>query len=575
MAASGPRKKFANSNLNTLLGAPKESAKANYGPAVRSGGVVKPVAKPKGLVSLGKAPASSTVSARKGAAWNQLEEEAKKRAEEESAKHDDSRPNWAVIDPKEEDDEEDLVEEPQDVQPENLVADALGGDAGEGRCEDMAITEPSAPSIRRENRPPPPNVPPPSAPPPQPVAPAPLPPMSMTAVPPPVPTHCNARVEAQPLARDLVDVELHSAKVRSVPRVQEPEAQRPQVPDHPPFVPERQNVLQETEFDAAKVRSIPRGQEPQAQRPQAQERPHFVPQRQHVVQEAGLDATKVRSVPRGQEPEAQRPHIPERAPFVPERRNFVQETELDAAKVRNLYGGREPQSQRSQVQERPPFVPERQHVQELGTVSRPPKEIVAKVEDEAAGSEESFNGDDPPPEHAVLDLMVPRTALVVNISHVLKRLNGCCSLNQLTKQIRSFKEKTGVSLEAFLRANPTTFKLEGRIVYLVDRDGELWKPALKQEKPAIGEGNPDRGGKAHGKGKNEAKTRSGGEAARGKSGHKGDQHFARSDGGFERNGKGAVRGKGRQWTGNGHWSQDWDEWEETDWKADRGWKGSW
>ena len=64
------------------------------------------------------------------------------------------------------------------------------------------------------------------------------------------------------------------------------------------------------------VRSIPRGQEPQAQRPQAQERPHFVPQRQHVVQEhqkedsscqeaktgsmfppcqeAGLDATKAR-----------------------------------------------------------------------------------------------------------------------------------------------------------------------------------------------------------------------------------------------------------------------------------------
>eukprot|EP00434_Breviolum_minutum_P038439 symbB.v1.2.034095.t1/scaffold4342.1/size40914/1 len=92
MAASG-RKKFANSNLNTLLGAPKESAKANYGPAVRSGGVVKPVAKPKGLVSLGKAPASSTVSARKGAAWNQLEEEAKKREEESAKKQDDSRPD--------------------------------------------------------------------------------------------------------------------------------------------------------------------------------------------------------------------------------------------------------------------------------------------------------------------------------------------------------------------------------------------------------------------------------------------------------------------------------------------------
>ncbi|CAE7773980.1 unnamed protein product [Symbiodinium pilosum] len=99
MAAAGSRKKFANSNLNTLLGVPKEAAKANYGPAVRSGGVVKPVAKPKGLVSLGKAPATSSVNARKGAAWNQLEEEAKKRAEEESAKKkDDTRPNWAVLD---------------------------------------------------------------------------------------------------------------------------------------------------------------------------------------------------------------------------------------------------------------------------------------------------------------------------------------------------------------------------------------------------------------------------------------------------------------------------------------------
>ena len=72
---------------------------ANYGPAVRSGGVVKPVAKPKGLVSLGKAPASSTVSARKGAAWNQLEEEAKKREEESAKKQDDSRPDWLALNP--------------------------------------------------------------------------------------------------------------------------------------------------------------------------------------------------------------------------------------------------------------------------------------------------------------------------------------------------------------------------------------------------------------------------------------------------------------------------------------------
>lgn len=81
-----------------------------------------------------------------------------------------------------------------------------------------------------------------------------------------------------------------------------------------------------------------------------------------------------------------------------------------------------------------------------------------------------------PAEFAVLDLTVPRTALVINVSHVLKRLNGCCSLNQLTKSVKAFKEKFGVTLEAFLRANPTTFKIEGRIVYLVDSDGEKWKP---------------------------------------------------------------------------------------------------
>jgi hypothetical protein len=76
----------------------------------------------------------------------------------------------------------------------------------------------------------------------------------------------------------------------------------------------------------------------------------------------------------------------------------------------------------------------------------------------------------------VLDLTVPRTALVINVTHVLKRLNGCCSLNQLNKALKDFKLKTGVTLEAFLRGNPGDFKLEGRIVYLVDQDGEKWTP---------------------------------------------------------------------------------------------------
>jgi len=106
-------------------------------------------------------------------------------------------------------------------------------------------------------------------------------------------------------------------------------------------------------------------------------------------------------------------------------------------------------------------------------------------------SDES-DGEELPPEYTVLDLTVPRTALVINVSHVLKRLNGCCSLNQLTKSLKTFKEKTGVTLEAFLRANPMTFKLEGRIVYLVER-GEKWQPPEDSQR---GKGK----GKDHSKG---------------------------------------------------------------------------
>ena len=115
-----------------------------------------------------------------------------------------------------------------------------------------------------------------------------------------------------------------------------------------------------------------------------------------------------------------------------------------------------------------------------------PKEQEVTVSPKETQGESEEDGDEAPPEHAVLDLMVPRTALVINISYVLKRLNGCCSLNQLTKQIKSFKEKTGMSLEAFLRANPMTFRLEGRIVYLVDRDGEKWKPPPKEAESGHG-----------------------------------------------------------------------------------------
>merc|ERR1712136_227083 len=109
-------------------------------------------------------------------------------------------------------------------------------------------------------------------------------------------------------------------------------------------------------------------------------------------------------------------------------------------------------------------------------------------------SDES-DGEELPPEYTVLDLTAPRTALVINVSHVLKRLNECCSLNQLTKSLKTFKEKTGVTLEAFLRANPMTFELEGRIVYLVER-GEKWQPPEDSQR---GKGK----GKDHSKGTSE------------------------------------------------------------------------
>ncbi|CAE7188607.1 unnamed protein product [Symbiodinium microadriaticum] len=172
-------------------------------------------------------------------------------------------------------------------------------------------------------------------------------------------------------------------------------------------------------------------------------------------------------------------------------------------------------------------------------------------------------------EVGVLDVNVPRTALVINISYVLKRLNGCCSLNQLAKALKSFKEKTGMSLEVFLRSNPRTFKLEGRIVYLLDRDGEKWQPP-KQEPAAGGNdaGHPERS-KGQAKGK-EAKGRGGGEGRRGKATMKGDLPLAKGE-----TGKGkASKGHGHEWSewswnSNGHWAPAWDEWTQPqpEWKA--------
>jgi len=230
--------------------------------------------------------------------------------------------------------------------------------------------------------------------------------------------------------------------------------------------------------------------------------------------------------------------------------------------------------------------------------SRPPKtqKAVKPPKSEEAldpdSSDEESGSDGPPPEYAVLDMTVPRTALVINVSHVLKRLNGCCSLNQLTKTITSFKEKTGVSLEAFLRANPMTFKLEGRIVYLVDRDGEKWKPPPKVEASEKGGGKAGKGkGEARGAGGakgEDSQSKGSGKGSKGKDGGKKNEGKASTGG----RGKGSKKGKGKpaeaeryyddsdaydswHWSSDGQWdSHGWDEWHSDSWKASS-WKSSW
>jgi len=677
MAASG-RKKFANSNLNTLLGAPKESAKANYGPAVRSGGVVKPVAKPKGLVSLGKAPASSTVSARKGAAWNQLEEEAKKREEESAKKQDDSRPDWTLLDVQKEEEEEAEAFGPEESDIKELAASEprLQGDRGPVSVpEDGAHIHPDP--IRRDMRPPPPSVPPP-----HPVAAAPMPPATMAAVPsvqpvpvsvlsPPdaVPVHMAPEMSPSPplqaQAENGDDAPEHA--VLDVPRTAlvvnisrllknwngscslnelakhlgsfkektkmsledflraESKTfrlegstvllveQRKAPPKESPVGGHEPGLASASIKASAPVPPVPRkaggwSQDEEAKRRMVEEesarrqeelRPDWTfvdeddeeePPPDHVEVIGGDLVHEPEEVPpdaaisirrdtrppppnvppphpaRGSTSGPHVPHAPHAAPGHPPASiaPWAQRNQrVDLGYVHK-------EMQQSHFPQQPPI-----KVREVPTPKPPAVAPVAKMhQDEVAGnsSEESMD-EEPPPEHAVLDLMVPRTALVINISHVLKRLNGCCSLNQLTKQMRSFKEKTGMSLEAFLRANPMTFKLEGRIVYLVDRDGEKWVPPSKQDNPVGHDSTGGSGDRGKGKGKEGKSRGTGGDGRnRGKAGsHKGDNRVANGE---SRNGKGAPRGKSHgEWrTGNsGQWSNDWDEWQD-DWKAS-GWKG--
>lgn len=185
------------------------------------------------------------------------------------------------------------------------------------------------------------------------------------------------------------------------------------------------------------------------------------------------------------------------------------------------------------------------------------------LDPESSSSDES---DSPavPPEYAVLDMNVPRTAMVINVSHVLKRLSGCCSLNQLTKALKNFKENTGVTLEQFLRANPDSFKLEGRIVFMVDRNGEKWKPP-KEEEAEETKGKGRRKGKDEfPKGRNDVPKATG--EVRGKGG------------------KSGPRGKGQQqqqqthhhqyqdWSGNGG-RDSYDSWWDTGWNSSE-WSGT-
>lgn len=74
---------------------------------------------------------------------------------------------------------------------------------------------------------------------------------------------------------------------------------------------------------------------------------------------------------------------------------------------------------------------------------------------------------------------VPSTALVMNLTHVLKRLHGSCSIQQLLKALPSLKEK-GVSVESFLLSHSHVFELKGRIVYLKDAASE-WEPTEEED----------------------------------------------------------------------------------------------
>jgi hypothetical protein len=212
----------------------------------------------------------------------------------------------------------------------------------------------------------------------------------------------------------------------------------------------------------------------------------------------------------------------------------------------------------------------------------PPSDPLEALDPDSSSEEESDDDDKLPPEYAVLDLTVPRTALVINVSHVLKRLSGCCSLNQLNKALKNFREKTEVTLETFLRANPMNFKLEGRIVYLLDRDGQKWKapkapPPEKEQAPPPAKAKGSGKGKANKKG-NENQQAVEAEGGKGKSGKKSNDEQKASRGGGGDGYSNATWGEATAATGKKskkkanagqQWSaQSWDtEWSTSAWKS--------
>jgi len=214
-------------------------------------------------------------------------------------------------------------------------------------------------------------------------------------------------------------------------------------------------------------------------------------------------------------------------------------------------------------------------VEPLPKPPKPPKPPTGPLEalDPDSSSSDDSDSHALPPEYAVLDMNVPRTALVINVSHVLKRLNGCCSLNQLTKSIKSFKDNTGFTLEAFLRANPITFKLEGRIVHLLGRDGEKWRPPEEAEQGETWKG------KGKGKGaapKGASKGSGAGGRGRAVATEEPPPRKQRGGGGEAKKQRNGGAGAAAS-TANSSWSTSgWtDEWQADSWHSDdRGWSRS-